>query len=404
LQKYPEGTHGAEARLLLGESLLALGEGEAAITALKAVPPDSGRFFDEAWFKAADALRKLERFEEAQKHLDQYVKEHPASPRIAEAVWQMGKIDQQLKAPDKARKRYWDALDALSNDTNASGVEDLLTALPRLYASPTEQIHLAVELQTRAEAATKEGKLAAAVRYGWARGHLQRVIKPEAARAAFVTISHQINAERDHPRILIDVADAFRQGNAPKVAGDMYRQMRRWHPRSLERERASLGLAMLALQAGNKPEALTELDRCLRESLTGEVEGAALLERAALQLESKEYDAVRKDLGRITESKMMVMEHKARALLLLAKCEAAAGDFKKAGGHFNRGYLSFGKFKDLTAESYLGHGQMLEKQNQPDAARKVYEEFMGRKELATLPVAQKISQQLANLPPPAKKS
>ncbi len=377
-KKYPESPRLGQMLLLKGESLLALGRSIDAVETLKQVAPTAEPFFTEAWFKAGEALKRMERWAEMREHYAGFISKYPTSPRLAEAVFLATRADVALGEPEKARDRSWRTIESLANNPAAQGIEELLLSLVKFHPGADGRSQVISKLHSHAAEAEKAQQTAAAVRYGWAA--LKLKMAPDEGPANFVLLGSQIDPSRDHPRILADVADGYHQQQAFRVARQHYQALRRWHPRSLEKERASLGLAQIALAENKVDEAKVELDRCLKECLTTTVEATAVLAKARLLVEPRptkeEATQAVPLLQNMVNSRFFPNQQRAEGQLLLGQAWEALKEPAKAADAYARCYLSFGKFRTTAALGYLRHSRLLKKQKDTAAALALLKEAL----------------------------
>ena len=86
-----------------------------------------------------------------------------------------------------------------------------------------------------------------------------------------------------------------------------------------------------------------------------------------------------------------------RALLGLGYCALDAGELKAAAKHFERCYLSGAKWKEIAAEAWFQHGQVLEKMQDRPGALTAYRTLLERKDLAYLPPAREARTRISAL-------
>ncbi len=397
LKKFPGDRQEDEARLLLAESLMAEGEMDAGIAMLRGIPRDDAKLWEEAQFKEGEALRKLGRSKEARAFYERYIKENPRSRRLAEAaMWQAREV-QKLGEPGAARELVWATLEQHGDDPKAEGVEDLLDGMAKLYRGATETRELYLALETKAAAARKANRRTLALRLAWAEGHALQSSSPVRARSVHYNLAPLLDPAIHHPRIIADTADALRAGQDFKRARQFYLDLRKWHPRALERERAAFGLGMIAAAAGDKTAALEWFDRCVAESLTGAAGNDAQLERAALLREMKREKEAVEALTAVTTSRLATSQQKARALLGLGYLALDANDLPLAAKHFQRCCLSGAKWKETAAEAWLQHGLVLERMNDAASAARTYQAMLAKNDLAAQPPARQARERLAKL-------
>ena len=396
-KRWPEHRNADESRLLLGESLMAMGEMDAGLRELRAIPPDEPRLREEALFKEGEALRKLERWEAVARHFAQFVRENPRSRRLAEAALWQARAAGRLGRPDEARTLAFDTILRLGDDPANEGVEDLLLGLERLWSGPDARSTLLPRLQKEAGTAREAGRRTLALRLDWARARFLLRNDPAAARDLCFGLRELVKPEDHHPAIIADCADAWRESGGFPVATELYQALRRWHPRAVEKERAALGLGLIAAAQARDDEALTWFDRCVAESVTGAAANDALLEKALILRNRGLPREAMPLLQKVTGSRLATSRHKARALLELGRCSILAGDHPGAARHFQRCYLSGARWKDCAAEAWLQHGRTLEHLKDPAAAADVYRGLLARNDMAALPPARAARERLAAL-------
>jgi tetratricopeptide (TPR) repeat protein len=91
---------------------------------------------------------------------------------------------------------------------------------------------------------------------------------------------------------------------------------------------------------------------------------------------------------------------KAQALLALGELEMARNQPGRAVPYYQRIYILYGKWRSEVAKAYLRSGEAFEKINDPEAARKTYEELANSEDLASLPEAQQARERLRKFTPP----
>ena len=399
LKENPNHPRTGEARLVLGESLMASGEMERGLKALRAVPEAEDRLFEEAQFKIGEGLRRMDRPEAERDHFAAFVESRPRSLRLAEAILQQGRAAAKAGDPGAARTLYWATLEKLGNDPANQGVEDLLLATRRLYPGGDGIVKLLEKLDALHRAARAAGEKTMALRSLWARGHLLRESSPGQARIVFLQLGDLLDPALHHPRILADCADARREAGAPRIARDLYEALRKWHPRALEKERASYGLGMIALAAHAKDEALAWFVRCGQEAVSGTAGGDAAIEQAILLRDAGKTEDAIDLLGKVTTNKLSHHPQKARALLELGRTALARKDPATAARHFERCYLSGARFKEYAPAAFLAHAQILESQQKIPEAISTYEALLAKREYASLPAATSARERLKSLSP-----
>ena len=303
----------------------------------------------------------------------------------------------KTRQPEAARELVWATLEKVGDDPANEGVEDLLGGLTKLYRGPEELRRLTSALEEKAAAARKAGKKTLALRLTWAEANAVRPQSALQAQNLCCSLADFIDSAVHHPRIIADCADAWREVKSFTRAKQLYLNLRKWHPRAVEKERSSYGLGMIALGAGESEDAMHWFDRCVAESISGASGNDARLEKAALLRKAKKLQEAVNSLEAVTTNRLATSSQKARALLALGYCAMETGDPKRAAKHFERCYLSGAKWKETAAEAWLQHGLVLEKLKENAAALTTYRALLEKKDLAALPPARDARARIAAL-------
>ncbi len=378
LKKHPDSRYANEARLLLGDGLLAVGEIGRGIATYKAIDPREVRFFEEGWFKIGKALRLQEKVDEMRAHFEEFVSKYPGSNRMAEAVFWVGWTYRAQEQPEKAKEIYWKTLREHGDVPEYFGMAEILDAMRKVYPGKEGLAELERELQVLASDSLKAEKKTLALRAQWAVGRLMLDRKLATGKVAFYKAAELCDVQVHNPRILADCADFHREAGNDDAAEKLYRGLRKWHPRALEKERAYYGLGMIAKKKGARDEALDWFAKFEKETYGTGLLGDVLLAKAEL-LGGDEAKLVYEDL---LANKSLSSKYKAAALYAYGTMLADEGDDMTAIAYFERLYVAYGKYRDLVAKAYYARGQALERLKKQEEAREVYAELLGRDDLA----------------------
>ncbi|MFM8831366.1 MAG: tetratricopeptide repeat protein, partial [Spartobacteria bacterium] len=138
LEKFPGEPENSEARVLLGNALMNEGFVPEGIAAFREIPATDAKPYEEGVFRTAEALKLLEDYEGYRALMQNFAKNHPRSPRVAEAIANLGWYYRKQEQPAKAREIYWQAIRDHGNDPEIRSVDDLFPSLARLYKGPEE--------------------------------------------------------------------------------------------------------------------------------------------------------------------------------------------------------------------------------------------------------------------------
>ncbi len=398
LKQYPEGAERGEAALLLGNALLDQGDAEAGKKAYDSVPKESGRFYDEAQFKKAKVLMLEEDYPAVRELMERFVAENSRNPRAAEALYIIGQSWRKEDRPDKAREAYWKAISGHGNDPAAQSIEELFTALNRLHKTPAERSEYLERLRSMQTAAKEAGQGPLELRSIWARAQAVTKTDPALREALLREATLLARPETTNPLILDDCATAQLSAGRPEKAAELYAALLKWHPRAPQKDRALATLARLARERGDEKAALDYYARLERDTPWSPLLGEALMDRAAMQQAAGDSTGAAASYNTVLAAQAVPGKVKAQALLQLGELEMAGGRPKTAIPYFQRIYIMYGRWRDAVARAYLRSGEAFEKLGDLPAARRTYEEMLGREDLSGLPEAAAARQRLEQLP------
>lgn len=403
LKEHPGHGLEAEALVLLGDALMNEGDIEGGIEAFAKIPPGQTRFFEEGYFKTAKALRLLEETDRLQAHLAAFVENHPESPRVTEALYEMGKTLRQQGDDDAARQLYWNALAKHGNQPGMRSVEDLFPALQRLYRG--EEAVYAARLRDLAErAGGAEAAPVLALRVDWARARALQKTDPDTARHLLIAGGRRANVETTSPQLLADFAEALLEEGNVVEAERLFQDLVKWNPRAPQKDRALAQIGLLQLSRGQSAAALETFERFQRETAGSHFTGRVLLALAGLQQERGDEKAALATLEALLTDTGTTGREKAEALHRMGRIHLDAGRPGLAVPYFQRVYIMHGRWHEWVAKSYYGSGLAFEKLRDVEAARKTYEELLSREDLAEFTETTQARTRLDKLKPAPEKS
>lgn len=384
MRKFPGHEQSDEARVLLGDALMNEGEMEEGIAVFKGISRTEPRFYEEGVFKVGKALKLMEEPDRLLAHMQDFVAQNPRSPRVAEAIYQIGSVYRQKDQPEKARDIYWDAINEHGDDPSIRSVEDLFPALLRLYKGDDSAQYLARLRDLYSEARTK-GKTTLAMRALWAQAVALRKSDPAKSQALMLEAAALADVQSTSPLLLADFADALQSAGKSAEAIAMYRDLIKWNPRAAQKDRAMAALGFAELNNGNEKAALDWFDRFERESLGSAVVGRVLLAKAGLQEKRGQPDAARATLEKLLADRLSSGKEKAEALYRIGEIYMAAGKPELAVPYFQRIYVMHGRWGDWVAKAYFRSGEAFEKLNDSTSARRSYQELTQKEDLSAFP-------------------
>ena len=382
LKDYPKDPAANDARLLLGDALMAQAKVDEGITILSQITPNEQGFYEQGYFKIAKALRLQEKLTLLREHLQKFLVEYPKSNRIAEAAYMIGKSWSEAGEVEKARDIYWQAIQEMGNDAEAQAVEDLLTGVSKLYKGEEQKAQLVVRFQDlEAEASANQQKVLVA-RTLWAQALIVKKSNPAISDTYLLKAVPLIDVRVLNPQLLADFADALQRTGKTSEAVALYRDLVKWNPRAVQRDRAFAALGQIALAAGQEKEALEYFVRFDKETFGSPISGEIMLTKATLEKKRGLVTDALSTLEKILANKFTGSKNKAAALCDIGDILLAKGDAAKAVPYYQKIYVMYGRWTDFVARAYLGSGAAFEKLKDRDAAINTYNEMVSRPELA----------------------
>jgi len=402
LKKFPGGDEAPEARVLLGDALMNEGRMEEGIEVFAGIPKSSPRFYEEGVFKTAKALRLMEEPDRLLAHLRDFIKDSPKSPRVAEAVYEIGRVHRERGEPEKARDQYRAAILEHGNDPAIRSVDDLFPALAKLHREPAEKAAHLEKLRDLHSSALRKKQTVLAMRALWAKGRALAKTDPEAARRLTLEAAALSDPSTTNPLLLADFAEAFDAAGKPDDAARTWRDLVKWNPRAPQKDLALAAMGFLELSRGNDSAALAHFDRFARETLGSHRFGDVMLARARLQESRGDRAGARASLTALLENQTTPGAQKAEALFRIGELHMREKRPDLAIPYFQRIYVMHGKWREWVARAYLESGRAFEQLDDNFSARRTYDELARRDELATLPEAAEARARLDKLggPPP----
>jgi tetratricopeptide (TPR) repeat protein len=390
-----------EAHLLIGDAYLAYGQMDEGFAAYEKVRPESGRFFEEAWFKKGNAYKLLEEFETMRQHFQAFVENCPTSGRMPEAVYWVGWTYLNEEKFEEAQKIYWDTVEEHGGDPDMVTITDVFAGLPKVYQQDGEEggaelLSRLERIKSRAGVA-KDGILAS--RAGWAKSQIVARGNPRAERTELLDIAKWIDPKENSPVISVSVAEALLEGGNILTAKELFTEIRKWYPRAVQKGRIYRALGDIAVEEGDQTKAVEFYEKFEREAITSVYLGEVKLKKAdLLNAMGKGADA-RVEWESVLDMQGVPAGAKAAALYELGESWADDDVHEKAIVFFERVYVAYGKFGELNAKAYWSRGASLEKLDLNREALETYEELVSRPDLKSFEETAKASEKIARLRP-----
>jgi tetratricopeptide (TPR) repeat protein len=385
LEKFPGEPENSEARVLLGNALMNEGFVPEGIAAFREIPATDTKPYEEGVFRTAEALKLLEDYEQYRTLMQDFAKNHPRSPRVAEAIANLGWYYRKQEQPAKAREIYWQAIRDHGNDPEIRSVDDLFPSLARLYRGPAESAeYLALLGDLLAEAAA-EKKDTLRMRLLHAQAQTLKKSDPKRSQALLVEAAALADVREANPALLVDFANALLESGQTKQGEEMLRDALRWNPRAMQKDRILAALGELELKNGNEKAALDWFNRFERENLGTQLFAPTMLSKAKLLQKRGRLAEARRVLEEVLKNEATSGEKKAETLCLIGDLHMAEENPKLAIPYYQRVYLMHGRWRPWVARAYARSGEAFEKIQDSTAARRTYSEFLSKTELEDFP-------------------
>ncbi len=386
IKAYPKNEDNTEARILLADALMNEGRMDEGIAYLKSIPntiADQG-MYEEAVFKIAKAYKVMEELEKYRMHMEGFRDTSPKSPRVAEAIYNIGWVYRQEGKPEKAREIYWEAITKYGNDAAIVSVDELFPALLKLYKSTDESGAYMARLRDLAFEADKKGQKTFAMRLLWAQAEAIKKTEPDRANQLLADAASRVDVSKASPRVMADIANALIATGKEKEGEQMWKDLVKWNPRAPQKDQALAALGLSEMKRGDEKKALEYFDRFEKETMGSLLFGKIMLAKTDLLTVRGQKDDARKTLDTLLANKYSQGGDKAQALFRIGEMYMKDDKPDLAVPYYQRVYVMYGRWRDWVAKSYLRSGEAFEKLKDKDAARRSYQELTENDTMADL--------------------
>ena len=385
LEKFPGEAENNEARILLGNAFMNEGYMEEGIAEFAKIPSTDSKLYAEGVFRTAEGLKLLEEYDGYRDLMEKFRTENPASPRVAEAIANLGWYWRQQEQPEKARELYWQAIADYGNDPAIRSADDLFPALARLYRGPEDSLKYLALLRDLSSEAESSGKKTLLTRLLCAQAAAVKKSDPELSRSLLIQAATTADVRKDNPAMLAEIGNALIAAGRTEDGRQMLLDALRWNPRAIQKDGILSGLGDAEFRAGNEKAALAYYGRFERENLGTAAFGPTMLNKAKLHSKRGENDKALHTLNEVLKADNVRTDLKAEALYTTGEIHMQRGEPKKAIPYFIQVFNMYGRWKPWVAKSYLRSGEAFEKISDTDSARRTYAEFLAKEDFAEFP-------------------
>lgn len=394
VNKYPDHSSFGEALVTAGDALAAAGRLEDAYRAYLRVPPEAEPFQFLALRQAAKVFRAIDdkdAYLTMRSAFERYLKQHPDSPNAVEAAYQAGWALRQIGQTDEAKRLYLSVIERYGNNRAWEGLSPMLDDLRKLY--PGEQEALDADLSSLVNKARAGNQYTLLARLSIAQLRWSKKDQVEGAvRIASTFPMDTLDAES-----LSFIGTAFVKRGEVLRGLELFDRLLADFPKSRYTDAAYAKKAEAELANGNFEQALDLAEKAAQRAYEPSLLMEAVFYRAEARKNLGQYEQATEDYNMALSSRVTPRELKPRALLGLAECQVARGDYKKAIPFYQRIYVLYGHYADAVSQAYLKSGEAFEKLNDRQAAINTYEEMLNLESLAGRPELDEARRRLARL-------
>ena len=383
-----------QARLLLGDTLLTLGETDHAFEALQAVSSEDPILFDEAKLRLANALGLLSRTKDSEKILTEFAKLRVSSNRIAEACRELLKTSSKNDTLEEALNTLWSPFGHPDQACRNASADEIITILEKAYLAHGDQKEFERRSSCKLEALLSSQSNTTlhchcSIALLWAKWKRARRENPTGATMELLALE---NATRQMPsmvppQVFSDLARHLDTEGESERALATWRELLKWNPQTPFKDRALLRLGSAAAKNGETTKAVSLFERleneCGRSALIPEM----LLNRAAVHLKNNDQLKQIEDLMRIASSKSAPLPVRAEALVELGELKIRKQEYANAIVYLQRAYVTCIASREHAARAYERCAFAFQKLNNFDAAAQVYSELLQHPDLANTAAA-----------------
>lgn len=396
LQRYPDHYFKSEGRVTWGDALAAAGDFEGAKKAYRSVTKEAGSFYFMALNQAVKVYKALgtpEDFRDMAEAFGQYIRDNPESPNVVDAAYQAGWALRQLGQPEQARSLYWNVLRTYGNNVAWEGFTPLLKDLADLYSKEPPG-SLDRDFNAELEKARAAGQKTLAFR-------LKQALIPEeegrARSAAYRAAAVEFPIETLGPDGLAALGSYFVGSEEKERAQPYLDKLLNDFPNSRYAPFARVRRAEKLLAAQDARGALAEAQLAAENATDPNLYVEAVFVRAQARQGTADYAGAIDDFNTVLASRGAERAFKPRAMLGIAACYEAQGDYRKAIPFYQRIYVLYRAYTGAVAQAYLKSGQAFERLKDLAAAANTYQEMLADEKLAATPEAAEARERLSRI-------
>ncbi len=381
-----------EAHVLRGDALAAIGELPIAVKAYSEAGPESGPHYHYAVSQIGKCYKMMEDYSNMVSVYEVYVKNIPNSPNIVDALFKLGWAHKQLGDLPAAREAYWSALTKYGNNKDWQGFSDITKDLVKLYPGSNGLNELELKLKDESAAARSKDQLSLASRLDMA---LFNILKYQNRNTDKITkrFSNLYSTNMLGADGLIFLA---RRAEGEKARA-LFSYLASAFPDSPLCAEAELRLAQIELKKGNLVKAKKLLNSSREKVQNMKIAIELTFEEAELMLADDMPKQAIKKYEEVLANRAARGPLWPKSIFAIASAYEQLKDFGKAIPYYQRIYVMYSGYSNLTAKAYLNSGKCFEKLHDIKSATNTYNELLADKRLAHYSESERAKERLKEL-------
>ncbi len=406
-KEFPDDPLQAENASLLGDAYAALERfPEAAAAYASAVKlARTDEVLQYALQEAQKAYQKTGDWESVGRLFQEFVDANPDSPMNVMAIYWVGRAKERLGQPEEARRITAENIKRYITDRKREGVEQLLLLYAQLAAkkkplNPDDKAGTlqAIDQEIASSLADSNGEnnlVKARILYAQAEAaRLKR--NPDRANALLDQVSRDFKPEELSAPLLALAGDRLLSAGDNDRARAVFEILKSDFPKSASADAAEVGLGKLALLGGDKAAAEKHFKAAIAKP--GAKMPEALVGLGRTQLENGNFADATKTFQQVAATKQWRGEPTVESLYWLGEIERKQQRYAEANAYFQRIFVSWRKFPQWVARSYLASADCFLSLGKTPEAVRTWQEMVRQDNLARLPEFETARKQLAAHP------
>ena len=395
VNKYPDHIMIFEAHILQGDALAAMGKLPIAVKAYSEAGPESGAQYHYAVSQIGKCYKMMEDYSNMVSVYEVYIKNIPDSPNIVDALYKLGWAHKQLGNISAARIVYWNALNKYGNQREWQGFADITKDLTKLYPGSNGLNELELKLQDESAAARSKDQLTLASRLDMTLFNIlkyqNRNIDKLTKRFSNLYLTNLLGADG-----LIFLARS-EKGKKSEKSEKLYKQLASEFPDNPLCAEAELRLAQIELKKKNFVKAKKLLNSAHEKVQNMKIALELTFEDAELMLADDMPKQAIKKYEEVLANRAARGPLWPKSIFAIAKAHEQLKDYNKAIPYYQRIYVMYSGYTNLTAKAYLNSGKCFEILKDLKSATNTYLELIADVRLSHYKETKKAKERLEKL-------